>query len=156
MALDIETHGQNALNPWRGEIRLLSLTIPDHPAWLLDLKTIGYDLCELGECLQQHQVIAHNAKFDLLWLRHKCGLKLDNVFCTLTASRLLTNGKRELRNDLYTCWERFLDVPAGNDQSRSDWGGMFLSDEQLQYGKLPFTHGRFPNSKRLGAGAHWS
>ena len=56
VALDIETYGQNALNPWRGDIRLLSLTIPDHPAWLLDLRAIGYDLGELGECLQQHQV----------------------------------------------------------------------------------------------------
>ena len=64
VALDIETYG-NGLNPWRGDIRLLSLAIPEHPAWLLDLKEIGYDLGELGECLQQHQVIAHNAKFDL-------------------------------------------------------------------------------------------
>ena len=130
VALDIETYG-DGLNPWRGDIRLLSLAIPDHPVWLLDLKAIGYDLGELGECLQQHQIIAHNAKFDLLWLRHKCGLKLNNVFCTLTASRLLSNGKRELRNDLYTCWERFLGLPPGNDQGKSDWSGMVLTEDQL-------------------------
>ena len=112
VALDIETYG-NGLNPWRGDVRLLSLAIPDHPPWLLDLKEIGYDLGELGKCLQDRQVIAHNAKFDLLWLRHKCGLKLNNIFCTLTAARLLSNGKREIRNGLYACWERFLGLPPG-------------------------------------------
>jgi DNA polymerase I-like protein with 3'-5' exonuclease and polymerase domains len=150
VALDIETYG-DGLNPWRGDIRLLSLAIPDHPAWLLDLRAIGYDLCELGECLQQHQIIAHNAKFDLLWLRHKCGLKLDNVFCTLTASRLLTNGKRELRNDLYTCWERFLGLPPGNDQGKSDWGGMVLTEDQLEYAALDVLHLHRLKDKQLEA-----
>ena len=136
VGLDIETYGQNALNPWRGDIRLLSLAIPNHPAWLLDLRAIGYDLGKLGQCLQERQIIAHNAKFDLLWLRHKCGLKLDNVFCTLTAARLLSNGKRELRNGLYACWERFLGLPPGNDHGKSDWGGMFLTEDQLEYAGL--------------------
>jgi DNA polymerase I-like protein with 3'-5' exonuclease and polymerase domains len=139
VALDIETYG-DGLNPWRGDIRLLSLAVPDHPAWLLDLRAIGYDLGELGECLQQHQVIAHNAKFDLLWLRHKCGLKFDNIFCTLTASRLLSNGKRELRNDLYTCWERFLGLPPGNDQGKSDWSDLILTEEQKAYAALDVLH----------------
>ena len=150
VALDIETYG-NGLNPWRGDIRLLSLAIPEHPAWLLDLKAIGYDLGELGECLQQHQIIAHNAKFDLLWLRHKCGLKLDNVFCTLTAARLLSNGKRELRNGLYACWERFLGLPPGNEYGKSDWGGMFLTEDQLDYASLDVLHLHQLKAKQLEA-----
>jgi DNA polymerase I-like protein with 3'-5' exonuclease and polymerase domains len=150
VALDIETYG-DGLNPWRGDIRLLSLAIPDHPAWLLDLRAIGYDLGELGQCLQERQVIAHNAKFDLLWVRHKCGLKLDNVFCTLTASRLLTNGKRELRNDLYTCWERFLGLPPGNDQGKSDWGGMILTEDQLEYAATDVLHLHRLRDKQLEA-----
>jgi DNA polymerase I-like protein with 3'-5' exonuclease and polymerase domains len=150
VALDIETYG-DGLNPWRGDIRLLSLAIPDHPAWLLDLRAIGYDLGKLGQCLQERQVIAHNAKFDLLWLRHKCGLKLDNVFCTLTASRLLTNGKQELRNDLYTCWERFLGLPPGNDQGKSDWGGMILTEDQLEYAAMDVLHLHRLRDKQLEA-----
>ncbi|MDP7050625.1 MAG: DNA polymerase, partial [Verrucomicrobiota bacterium] len=150
VALDIETYG-NGLNPWRGDVRLLSLAIPEHPAWLLDLKEIGYDLGELGECLQQHQVIAHNAKFDLLWLRHKCALKLDNVFCTLTAARLLSNGKRELRNGLYACWERFLGLAPGTDQGKSDWGGMFLTEGQLEYAALDVLHLHRLRDKQLEA-----
>jgi DNA polymerase I-like protein with 3'-5' exonuclease and polymerase domains len=150
VALDIETYG-NGLNPWRGDIRLLSLAVPGHPAWLLDLKEIGYDLGELGQCLQEHQIIAHNAKFDLLWLRHKCGLKLHNVFCTLSAARLLSNGKRELRNGLYACWERFLALPPGTEHGKSDWGGMFLTEDQLEYAATDVLHLHRLKDKQLEA-----
>jgi len=150
VALGIKTCG-NVLNPWRGDIRLLCLGIPDHPAWLLDLRAIGHDLGDLGQCLQEQQVIAHNAKFDLLWLRHKCGLKLDNVFCTFTASHLLTNGKQELRNDHYTCLERFLGLSPGDDQGKSDWGGMFLTEEQLEYAALGVLHLHRLKDKQLEA-----
>jgi DNA polymerase I-like protein with 3'-5' exonuclease and polymerase domains len=130
---------------------LLSLAIPDHPAWLLDLRAIGHDLGDLGQCLQERQVIAHNAKLDLLWLRRKCGLKIDNVFCTFTASHLLTNGKQELRNDLYTCLERFLGLSPGDDQGKSDWGGMFLTEEQLEYAALVVLHLHRLKDKQLEA-----
>ena len=124
---------------------------PITPPWLLDLKEIGYDLGELGMCLQDRQVIAHNAKFDLLWLRHKCGLKLNNIFCTLTAARLLSNGKREIRNGLYACWDRFLGLPPGNDQGKSDWGGMFLTDDQLEYAALDVIYLHQLKNKQLEA-----
>jgi DNA polymerase I-like protein with 3'-5' exonuclease and polymerase domains len=150
VALGVKTCG-NDLDPWRGDIRLLSLAIPDHPAWLLDLRAIGHDLGDLGQCLQERQVIAHNAKLDLLWLRRKCGLKIDNVFCTFTASHLLTNGKQELRNDLYTCLERFLGLSPGDDQGKSDWGGMFLTEEQLEYAALVVLHLHRLKDKQLEA-----
>ena len=118
---------------------------------MLDLQSIGYDLGELGKCLQERQIIAHNAKFDLLWLRHKCALRLDNVFCTLTAARLLSNGKRELRNGLYACWERFLGLPPGTDHGKSDWGGMFLTEDQLEYAALDVLHLHQLMNKQLEA-----
>ena len=79
----------------------------------------------LGQCLQERQVITHNAKLDLLWLRHKCGLKIDNVFCTFTASHLLTNGKQELRNDLYPCLERFLGLSPAMTKASPTGVGCF-------------------------------
>ena len=150
VALDIETYG-NGLNPWRGDIRLLSLAIPNHPAWLLDLRSIGYNLGELSECLKERQIIAHNAKFDLLWLLHKCNLKLNNVFCTLNAARLLSNGKRDLKNGLYSCWKRFLGLAPGEDFGNSDWGGMFLTEEQLEYAALDVLHLNALKDKQLEA-----
>ena len=87
----------------------------------------------------------------MLWLRHKCGLRLDNVFCTLTAARLLSNGKRELRNGLYACWERFLGVDPGTDHGKSDWGGMFLTEDQLEYAALDVLHLHQLMNKQLEA-----
>ena len=142
VALDIETFGarkSDALDPWRGEIRLLSLCVEGHEPWLLDLQATGYDLGPLGPALADAEVIAHNAKFDALWLRVKCGVKLHRVFCTLTAARLLVAGTRP-GNDLDRCLERYLGIAPGDDHSTSDWGGMFLTDDQLAYAGRDVRH----------------
>jgi DNA polymerase-1 len=142
IALDIETYGTNkgdALDPWRGEIRFLSLRGNTGGIWLIDLRSTGYDLGPLTTTLEEKTIIAHNAKFDLLWLRTKCGLNLQRVFCTLTASRLLAAGLK-LSNKLDDCLERHLEVPPGDDQSRSDWGAIVLTEEQLAYAARDVTH----------------
>jgi DNA polymerase-1 len=84
-------------------------------------------------------------------LRHKCGLKIDNVFCTFAASHLLTNGKRELGNDLYPCLERFLGLSPGTDHSKFDWDGMFLAEDQLEYAALGVLHLHRLRDKQLEA-----
>jgi hypothetical protein len=102
VALDLETYGPrkgDGLDPWAGDIRLLSLCVPDQEPWILDLRAIGYDLGELKTALEAVEIIAHNAKFDLLWLRVKCGLRATRVFCTLVAARLLVAGTKP-GNDL--------------------------------------------------------
>ena len=142
VALDIETfcpRNTDGLNPWRGEIRLLSLKIENRDPWLIDLQSIGYDLSPLSESLESVQVIAHNLKFDALWLRVKCGVRIKNAFCTLTATRLLSAGTRP-GNDLNKCLDRFLGIKPTDDHSTSDWGGMFLTDEQLFYAVRDVLH----------------
>jgi len=102
VALDLETYGPrkgDGLDPWAGDIRLLSICVEGHAPWLLDLRAIGYDLGELKTALESVEIIAHNAKFDLLWLRVKCGLRATRVFCTLVAARLLAAGTKP-GNDL--------------------------------------------------------
>ncbi len=79
VALDVETFGSrksDALNPWRGDMRLLSLKVADREPWLIDLQATGYDLGPLSTALESVLVIAHNLKFDALWLAVKCGLRL--------------------------------------------------------------------------------
>jgi hypothetical protein len=102
VALDLETYGPrkgDGLDPWAGDIRLLSLCVEGHEPWILDLRAIGYDLGEMKTALESVEIIAHNAKFDLLWLRVKCGLRATRVFCTLVAARLLSAGTKP-GNDL--------------------------------------------------------
>ena len=142
VALDVETFGSrksDALNPWRGDIRLLSLKVADRDPWLIDLQSTGYDLGPLSTALESVLVIAHNVKFDALWLAVKCGVRIRRVFCTLTAARLLSAGTRP-GNDLNKCLERYLSIKPAEDHSTSDWGGMFLTDSQLAYAARDVAH----------------
>src|SRR3979411_2926575 len=96
IALDLETYGTSedkkirkgeTLDPWRGEIRLLSLQLPGRVPWLVDLRATGYDLGELGKVLEAAEVIGHNMKFDALWLARKCNVplvKMSDKHCAST------------------------------------------------------------------------
>jgi DNA polymerase-1 len=142
VALDIETYGpgrKDGLNPWRGDIRLLSLKIAGRDPWVIDLRATSYDLGPLAAALEAVMVIGHNLKFDALWLAVKCGIRLRKVFCTLTAARLLSAGT-EPGNDLNKCLERYLGIKPDADHSTSDWGAMFLTPEQLAYAARDVAH----------------
>jgi DNA polymerase-1 len=142
VALDIETYGpgkKDGLNPWRGDIRLLSLKIAGRDLWVIDLRATGYDLGPLAAALESIVVIGHNLKFDALWLAVKCGVRLPKVFCTLTAARLLTAGTKP-GNDLNKCLERYLGIKQDEDHSTSDWGTMFLTAGQLAYAARDVAH----------------
>ena len=135
IALDIETYGArktDGLDPWKGDIRLLTLSRHGGTVWTIDLRATGYDLGPLKPILEEAGVIAHNAKFDLLWLRVKCGLVAKKIHCTLTAARLLSAGTKP-GNNLDQCLERYLGIQAAADHSRSDWASMLLTDDQLAY-----------------------
>jgi DNA polymerase I-like protein with 3'-5' exonuclease and polymerase domains len=142
IALDLETYGNrkgDGLDPWRGDIRLLTLCREDGPVWMLDLRAIGYDLGPLAALLRTATLVIHNAKFDLLWLRLKFGLDCRRVCCTLTAARLLTAGT-PAGNTLDDCLKRHLGIEPGPDHSRSDWGSPLLLPEQFAYASRDVAH----------------
>ncbi len=142
LALDLETYGErksDALDPWKGDIRLLQLAGEHTSVFILDLQAIGYDLGPLAALLSSKLVIGHNLKFDALWLLVKCGLRLPRVFCTLTAARLLVAGTKP-GNNLDLCLERYLGLPPAPDHSRSDWGAMLLTDDQITYAARDVSH----------------
>jgi DNA polymerase I-like protein with 3'-5' exonuclease and polymerase domains len=152
VALDIETYGErrgDGLDPWKGDIRLLSLCVKNQQPWIIDLRAIGYDLGELKTALEAVEIIAHNAKFDLLWLRVKCRLRATRVFCTLVAARLLSAGTKP-GNDLDKCLERYLGIAPAPDHSRSDWGSMFLDEDQLVYAARDVLHLQALSNKLWG------
>ena len=117
--MDLETYGTSedkkirkgeTLDPWRGEIRLLSLQLPDLVPWLIDLRATGYGLGELGKVLQGTEVIGHNIKFDALWLARKCNVHLVKMVDTSSASRILSNGDSKLGNRLAEVADRYLGI----------------------------------------------
>ena len=142
VALDLETFGarkSDALNPWRGDIRLLTLKVENGDTWIIDLQATGYDLGPLSKTIESSAVIAHNAKFDLLWLAVKCGCRPKRIFCTLTAARLLSAGTKP-GNNLDQCLRRYLGILPTSDHSTSDWGGMLLTPDQLAYAARDVQH----------------
>jgi DNA polymerase-1 len=107
--------------------------------WTIDLRAIGYELGPLKSILEETGIIIHNAKFDLLWLRVKCGLFAKRVHCTLTAARLLVAGTKP-GNNLDQCLERYLGIVPSADHSRSDWASMLLTEDQLSYAARDVAH----------------
>jgi DNA polymerase I-like protein with 3'-5' exonuclease and polymerase domains len=63
----------------------------------------------------------------------------ENVFCTLTASRLLTAGLRD-SNDLGAVLKRHLGLELSKELGASDWGGLFVTTEQLEYCRNDVAH----------------
>ena len=92
----------------------------------------GYDLRDLGPVLEKQTIIGHNLLFDLLWLRLKCHILPTSVYCTMTASRLLTAGSTDA-NRLEVVVERHLKFRLQKDLGNSDWGAVELSPEQIRY-----------------------
>ena len=149
IALDLETYGTSedkkirkgeTLDPWRGEIRLLSLQLPDRVPWLIDLRATGYGLGELGKVLEATEVIGHNIKFDALWLARKCNVHLVKMVDTSSASRILSNGDSKLGNRLAEVADRYLGIELRKDPGRSDWGALMLLAEQIQYAAQDVEH----------------
>jgi DNA polymerase I-like protein with 3'-5' exonuclease and polymerase domains len=155
VGLDLETYAElrisvgensqtktdpNALNPWKAKIRLISLASADGRLSQLDLRNCSDTLpaeirCEIG----QANVIVHNALFDLTFLAVQYSIEPKNIFCTLTAARLLSAGLRE-SNQLGPVLKRYLDIKLSKKYGDSDWGGLVLTEEQLRYNKDDVCH----------------
>src|SRR5215813_13354223 len=149
VALDLETYGTSedkkikrdeALDSWRGEVRLLSLRLPDRVPWLIDLNATSYRLGELGKTLEAAEIIGHNLKSDSLWLARKCNVNLVKMIDTSSASRILSNGDSKLGNRLGEVADRYLGIELRKDRVRSDWGAPTLLAEQIQYAAEDVEH----------------
>ncbi len=84
-------------------------------------------------CSQKRRWVAHNAVFDLGWLQaHDLHVE-GEVFCTMLASRVLTNGLPNIRHSLQHIVQRYLKRELSKEEQKSDWGAPVLRPEQLEY-----------------------
>jgi DNA polymerase I-like protein with 3'-5' exonuclease and polymerase domains len=145
LAFDIETQGGlgaqkrargDALDPWRGEIRLVTLASEGGKISMFDLREApgGKLPAATLEALMNHTLIIHNAAFELRWLGVKFGLWPQRIFCTQTASRILTPLKG-VSHKFGDVLERYLGVKLPKDQGGSDWGAFSLNEEQIEYAR---------------------
>jgi DNA polymerase family A/3'-5' exonuclease len=176
IAIDIETTapvklGKNkkplktrdALNPWLGDVRLVAIRDGEE-VLQLDLfeKPLAY-----GDVLRSFSTcgwIAHNAEFELLYLKVHFGIVPPVSFCTKIANAVLTNGrlhhgvedeevneielevvgtgksskkKKQKVSSLNTLKRALIDtigVTLPKELGDSNWGGQ-LSPAQLEYSR---------------------
>jgi ribonuclease D len=75
--------------------------------------------------------IFHFARFDIGIMERYLGVRLDNLFCTKIASRLVrtytdSHGLKDLCREL-------LSIQLSKQQQSSDWGSPILSRDQQEY-----------------------
>jgi len=145
LALDLETYGDRpaeALDPYRGEIRLLTVMAPSGPIVIFDLQALGYDAANWAKLFAGREVIGHNLHFDAAWLLQKLAVRLPRVFCTWSAAKLLSNGDPRASNALGPVLERFLGVTVPKVLGVSDWGSLVLTEGQVDYaaGDVAYLH----------------
>lgn len=134
VAVHIETFSHGKLrddDPWRSGIRAIVLAVPEFPPWFVDLEAWGSIPAVLAAAIESSLVVAHGAKSALLWLAVKFGIRPQKVFCTRTAVWLLTAGTGDAV-DLDSVLPRYLRTTLQESPAQSDWGGFFLTEEQIQ------------------------
>jgi DNA polymerase I len=153
VALDLETYGEpqisggknpkikpskDALDPRKGKIRLLSMTT-DSPVSASAPQIFDLSKGAIPDGFKEliataSPLVIHNALFDLRFLLTNQIAISSDIFCTLTAARLLSNGTNA-ENDLGNVLRRYLKIDLPKDQGSSDWGALFLTDSQLEYAR---------------------
>ncbi|HYP02017.1 MAG TPA: DNA polymerase, partial [Pyrinomonadaceae bacterium] len=139
VGFDTET---TALDPYRGRIRLVQFASPDGAAYIIDLDCFGEGtslaesetLAPLRRLLAAPRPVkvAHNAKFDAKWTKHRLGAELGGIFDTMLASQIVSAGESEDRHSLAAVAARYLDETVDKSEQLSDWSGQ-LSPAQLEY-----------------------
>ena len=140
VGLDTET---TDLDPYTSRLRLIQLATPEGVS-IVDLDafssaadedlTHNPDLEPLRRLLEAPRPIkiAHNAKFDAKFIKHKIGASIGGLFDTLLASQLVGAGDIEERHGLETVASRYLNEAVDKSERLSNWN-FELSEAQLEY-----------------------
>ncbi len=131
VAFDVETTG---IQPKFGGLRLLQLATYGQPPVVIDCWSLNdNDWIEIEEFFTvERNWVAHNAVFDLGWLQEHEIYPEGKVYCTLLASRILTNGLFNIKHGLQHVVKRYLNREISKEEQRSDWSAQ-LSTSQIEY-----------------------
>ncbi len=137
LAIDTEAMG---LNNKRDRLCLVQLSNGNGDAHLVQFEKSTYKAPNLTKLLadKNRVKIFHFARFDLAVMREYLGIRLENIYCTRTASRLVRtytdkHGYKDICKEL-------LGVEVSKQQQSSDWGSSSLSPEQIEYAASDVLH----------------
>ena len=130
---------RTALDPTRGRLRLLQLATP-RDTFVIDVFAVP-DLSPLAPLFAgAAEFVAHNAAFDMNWLR-AAGLPVpERVTCTMVLAQLVDagrtrdGGRKRLEFNLEDVVGRYLGVQLDKAGQKSDWAVPELTTDQLAYG----------------------
>ena len=120
---------RSALNPHLSKVRLVQIYGGGSVCGVFDMSSVSWDILSP---LWSRSLIAHNAAFELLFLR-ALEITPDAIECTMQAGGLMLGvGRRSLATvaDEYMRWV----IPK--DQQTSDWSAQKLSKNQIEYAAL--------------------
>lgn len=128
LAVDTES---NSLHAYREQVCLIQLSIPEKD-YLLDPLALK-DLSPLGDIFSSSKIlkIFHAAEYDLLCLYRDFHLRVENLFDTMIAARVLGRPKVGLASLL----EEEFGILQEKRYQRANWGKRPLSLELLEYAR---------------------
>ncbi len=117
----------------RDRLCVVQISDGNGDAHLIQFRPGEYNAPNLVQLLtdKSRTKIFHFARFDLAIMQHYLGIKLSNVYCTRTASRLVRtytdkHGYKDICKEL-------LGVDVSKQQQSSYWGAKTLTPEQIDY-----------------------
>ncbi len=133
VAIDTEAMG---LKYHRDRICLLQIKsdIPNDPIRLVQFT--GGDFSKsprLKSLLSNDEIekIFHFARFDIGLLQHTFNIRINNIFCTKIASKLVRTYTQQ--HSLKALCKDFLNIDLAKEEQTSDWGNTQLTEAQLKY-----------------------
>ena len=137
VAIDTETLG---LNPFRDRLCLAQLSSGDGVCHAVQFAVGEYAAPNLKRMLADPDVtkLFHFARFDVAMFQRHLGVRVQPVYCTKIASKLVRtytdkHGLKDLVREL-------LGVEISKEQQSSDWGAPELSERQLTYAANDVAH----------------
>ena len=134
VAFDCETL---QLQPENGKLRLLQFGAAENKTIviidLFEADEADWELVDDFLEAKDRRWVAHNAVFDLGWLQENAFTLKGKVSCTMLASKLIYNGRPNLKHGLADVVKRELGISLSKEQQKSDWSAPVLSAEQLEY-----------------------
>lgn len=136
LGFDTET---TELDPYRGNLRLVQLST-GRKTYVFDLQGFtdlrqSPELEPLRSLLSNKSIvkIAHNAKFDLKWVKHHLKCDVCGIFDTFLASQLIAAGDSDRRHSLADVAQFFTGTELDKTEQISDWTAAELSASQIEY-----------------------
>jgi DNA polymerase I len=128
------------LDPWKSQIRSFQISTREY-SWFIDLFKIK-DVTAIIQLLSDPDIVKaiHNASYEQSMIMHKFGVVIENLFCTMIASRLLApkgwiGGGGFRGHGLADAMRFHCHREISKDEQKSDWGGE-LTESQISYAHI--------------------